>query len=192
MAMLLFVLGGCASPVMKVSPEASYAPTSDKALIVFLRPSTLGGAIQSSVYDISGSTDRFIGIVSAKTKTAYLTEPGRKTFMVVAENADFMEATLDAGKTYYALVSPRMGVVSARFSLLPIHNDTTSKYRTESNEFKDWVTSTHYVENTDASHAWYAQNKADVLAKKADYLQKWNKMLPKDKAVLTLHASDGR
>ena len=45
----------------------------------------------------------FIGILSGKTKVAHLTEPGEKLFMVIGENADFMKATLEAGKTYYAL-----------------------------------------------------------------------------------------
>jgi uncharacterized protein YceK len=187
------LLGGCASVAMQANPAASYSPTRDKALIIFLRPSSFGGAIQSTVFDVNQKDkNEFIGIVSSKTKIAYLTEPGEKLFMVIGENADFMNATLEAGKTYYALVSPRMGFWKARFSLFPIHNDTTSKYRTESDEFKDWMSSTQYVENTEASRGWYEANKLSVLQKKEEYLQKWNRMAPADKALLTLKANDGK
>jgi hypothetical protein len=177
---------------MSVSTATGYEPTKDKALIVFLRPSVYGGGVQASVYDITGGSENFIGIMSGKTKAAYLAEPGEKLFMVIGENADFMKAILEPGKTYYALVSPRVGFWKARFSLLPIHRDATSKYRTESDEFKEWISTTLYVENTEASHAWYRLNKASVQIKKGEYMQKWDRMLPQDKAVLTLRANDGK
>jgi len=36
--------------------------------VVFLRASSLGGAIQSSVYDTGDKADKFIGIVSEKNR----------------------------------------------------------------------------------------------------------------------------
>ena len=42
-----------------------------------------------------------------------------------------------------------------------------------------------------AADAWYADHKASIDGKKADYLKKWNVMLPADKAELTLKAEDG-
>jgi hypothetical protein len=110
--------------------------------------------------------------------------------MVIAENADFVDATLEAGKTYYLLISPRPGVWKARFSLLPVHNNPAAKYSVHSEDFKEWM-SGEFVENTDASLKWYQNNKASVDKKKAEYLEKWNRMLPVDRAALTLHASDG-
>jgi len=191
---LFSLLGGCAtqSKLVTIVPAASYEPTRDKALIVFLRPSLFGGGVQATVYDITGNSETFIGILSGQTKAAHLTEPGEKLFMVVGENADFMKATLEAGKTYYALVSPRVGVWKARFSLLPVRKDTTSKYRTESDEFKEWLNKSQYIENTEASHAWYRLNKTNVQAKRIEYLEKWDRMLPQDKEVLTLRANDGK
>ncbi len=40
--------------------------------------------------------------------------------MVVSEAADFAKADVEAGKTYYVLVTPRMGWWKARFSLRPL------------------------------------------------------------------------
>lgn len=122
---------------------------------------------------------------------AYQAEPGVHRFMVIAENADFVDATLEAGKTYYILVSPRMGAWKARFSLLPIHPDAKAEYNTQSADFKKWMASTSVVEATESNTAWYEKNKASIEAKKADYLRKWTVMLPQDKAVLTINAEDG-
>lgn len=107
MLFVLLVLGGCQSALM-VAPttEAEPKATADKALVVFMRPSSLGGAVQSSVYDTRAEgNDVFAGVVSSKSKVAYLAEPGEHLFMVVSENADFLAANLEAGKRYYVLVA---------------------------------------------------------------------------------------
>jgi len=111
--------------------------------------------------------------------------------MVIAENADFVDATLEAGKTYYILVSPRMGAWKARFSLLPIHPDAKAEYNTQSADFKKWTEKSNFVEVTPSNQAWYEKHKADIEEKKTDYLKKWTVMLPQDKAVLTIKPEDG-
>lgn len=162
-----------------------------KAQIVFMRPSSYGGAIQSSVYHLNNGKEEFIGIVSTGTKVAYNVPPGEQLFMVVAENADFMIAHMLPNKTYYALVSPRIGMWKARFSLLPIHNDPAAKYNLNGEEFIKWMASTKFVELAASGRTWYQENAASVAEKRADYLVKWNRMLPEDKASLILHEKDG-
>lgn len=192
--LLLAGLTGCQSSLM-VKSSASTAepvPASGKALVVFMRPSFFGGAIQSSVYDTHDSGDTFIGIVSTKDKIGYQADPGDHLFMVVAENADFMIAHLDAGKTYYVLVSPRMGMWKARFSLLPIHNDASAKYSTQSADFSQWMSKTSWVSVTPQAKQWYADHAADIHAKKMDYMQKWDKASAQQKEELTLKADDGK
>ena len=73
--LLLTGLTGCQSSLMVRSGPGSAEPTPapGKALVVFMRPSSFGGAIQSSVYDTHASADTFIGIVSSKDKIAYQT-----------------------------------------------------------------------------------------------------------------------
>lgn len=186
------LFAGCASTHMLKSERASYTPTDNKALIIFMRPSSFGGAIQSSVFDLLPGDDKLIGIVSTKTKVAYDAEPGEHLFMVIAENADFMRAYLEPGKTYYALVSPRIGVWKARFSLLPIHNDSKAKYSLLSADFTDWDTSTQFVELTPSAQQWANENRANIQEKKTDYLQKWDTKPEPKKEELTLRAQDGR
>lgn len=164
---------------------------SGKAMLVIMRPSYYGGAIASSVYDISGEQTKLIGVLGPKDKIAYQVEPGQHRFMVVAENADFMEAALEAGKTYYAVVRARPGVWKARFSLLPIHAISADDYNLQGAEFQKWNAASEWVERTDRADAWYADNRASVDEKRRDYLLKWDRMAPSDKAELVLHAEDG-
>ena len=189
---MLSLLGGCvATSSYMTKAGAVPQPTSDKALVVFMRPSRYGGGIQASVYDTRGGSSEFIGIVSAKTKVGYLANPGQHLFMVIGENADFLNADLRAGKTYYVLVSPRMGAWKARFSLLPIHSDASAKYSTRSSDFAQWQQETRFVQTAPAANGWYQAHAADVSAKQAEYMRKWNAASERQKAELTLHADDG-
>lgn len=191
---LLFLF---AVPAMAKEPLAVHAldqhpqPEPGKALVMFMRPSSVGFAIAASVYDAPDGDTHFIGVVRSKQKMAYQAEPGAHRFMVIAENADFMDATLEAGKTYYVLIQPRMGVWKARFSLFPVHNHADPGDTLQSPDFPKWDARTEVVATTPAGEAWYEDNRASVAEKKADYLEKWNRMLASDRAELTLHANDG-
>jgi hypothetical protein len=173
---------------MKSVPEAQapYVLAASESQIVFMRPSFLGGAVQSSVFDVTGNKDELIGIVSAGTKVRYVTQPGEHLFMVIGESADFMRAYVDPGKTYYALVTPRMGFWKARFSLKPVRRDEL-----DGETFKGWDKSTSFVENTEQSRQWARENRHSISTKKAEYLQKWAAKSPADKAEVTLTVNDG-
>jgi hypothetical protein len=162
-----------------------------KAMLVIMRPSYYGGAIAASVYDITGDQTVLIGVLGPKDKIAYQVAPGSHRFMVVAENADFMEATLDAGKTYYAVVRARPGVWKARFSLLPIHATSSDQYNLQDPEFQKWNSASEWVERTERADAWFAEHQASIEEKRSDYLAKWDRMAPNDKAELILNAGDG-
>jgi hypothetical protein len=162
-----------------------------KAMLVIMRPSHAGGAIAASVYDVTGEQITLIGVLGPKDKVAYQVAPGPHRFMVVAENADFMEATLDAGKTYYAVLRARPGLWKARFSLLPIHATSADQYNLQDPEFQKWNAASEWVERTERADAWFAENHASVEGKHRDYLVKWDRMAPNDKAELVLNATDG-
>jgi len=178
----MLLISGCASQHMRpAGPDAaaSYAPGQDQATVIFMRPSSVGGAIQSSVFDVTGSENNLIGIVSYKTKVAYKVAPGEHLFMVIGESADFMKAVLDAGKIYYALVTPRIGVWKARFSLKPVHKDELN-----SEKFNDWNSSCEFVENTDASFQWAKEEMEGIQEKRTSYFEKWMKKPEADRPVL--------
>lgn len=183
-AALLYGCAGTIKHMEEVPGNPTVGPDPGKAVVVFMRPSGFGFAIQSSVFEVVGDNPTLVGIVAAKTKVAYQTTPGKHVFMVVSEAADFMSADLQAGKTYHALVTPRMGMWKARFSLKPV-----TKQELSSSDFTGWVSGTRLVQNTPASNAWAQDNVADIRSKRAAYYDEW---LGKPEAERpSLAASDG-
>ena len=186
------LLAGCASnPMAPVADQTVPAAASDTAQVVFMRDAYTGKAIVSSLYDVTDGKTQFIGVMANGTKIAYPTTPGKHTFMVVSEAADFMEADLVAGKTYYALVTPRMGLWKARFSLWPISNEADAAHSLKSKNFKGWVEDTDLVTNSPKSLAWYERVKASVEKKRAEYWPVWQEKSAADVAARTLKPTDG-
>lgn len=162
-------------------------PDQSMATIVFMRPSIFGAAIKSSVFDITSGKNEVIGILPAKKKISYRVDPGNYFFMVIGENADFMRAELEAGKTYYCLVQVRMGAWKARFSLVPIRN-----MELDGEEFLKWQKKTKQIENRDQARAWSAKHAQSIEHKREKYLPKWEEKSAAEKADYTLRKEDGR
>jgi hypothetical protein len=113
----LLFLSSCAGSSEYMKPAVSQiAPTQDKALVRFMRPSGLGAAISFNVFDGS----RILGNSVAKSQFDYLTEPGHHVFMATAENKAFMEADLTPGKVYYVLLRVYPGAWRARVAFVPV------------------------------------------------------------------------
>lgn len=166
-AVCLFSCAG-STRLMKPVKDASYEPIENKAVIIFMRPHTMGFAVQSVVYDVIGNENKLVGVVSAKKKVAYITDPGEHLFMVIGESADFMKAELTANKTYYTLVTPRMGWNKARFSLAPVHKNQVNPANLES-----WKNSCMFTENTDASYNWAEKHAHNIEKMRTRYYEKW-------------------
>lgn len=183
------VLTGCAGTVKnmkEVTDEVTAVkPRQDEAVVVFMRPSGLGFAIQSSVYEIKNDAPSLVGIVAAKTKVAQRVPAGKHLYMVIGENADFMTADLAPNKTYYAYVSPRMGMWKARFVLEP--KTSTDLAATD---FKNDYNECRLVETTDESQAWMAENLNSIKSKRAEYYKDWLQKPAEER--LQLRLEDGR
>ena len=168
------LLAGCAGTVtnMREVPagEPAMAPEPGKSLVVFMRPSGFGFAIQSSVFEVRDNDPLLIGIVAAKAKVGYKVEPGKRLFMAVGESADFMTVELEPNKTYYVQVTPRMGLWKARFSLDPVH-----KADLEKADFKSSFDECRWVEKTPASDNWALGNMASIQSKRTEYYADWLK-----------------
>lgn len=186
------LLFGCASNPMKVSGEVAVSkPAANEAQVVFMRDSFVGSAISASLYDVTEKEPVFIGVITNGTKVIYTTSPGEHTFMVVSEAADFMEANLAAGKTYYSIVTPRMGAWKARFSMWPVKTDPSAEYNTGSKDFESWKNNTKVATNTDAARAWYEVNKASIIKKQQEYWAVWQEKSEADVAKRSLSSEDG-
>ena len=187
--LLALLLSACAGTVkhMQTVPldKVVTAPGRGNSMIVFLRPSGIGYAVQSSVFEIVEDTPTLIGIVAAKKKVSYQLEPGEHLFMIIGENADFMLAKLVANRTYYAIVTPRMGWWKARFSLKPIHAD-----KLNSSQLGEWLTNCEWVEKTSASDLWASNNMPSIKSKYQDYYSDWISKSWSDRPKL--HIQDGK
>jgi len=171
------VLNGCApmythghsNHMNELPMTTAVEPQDNKALIVFMRPVGAAYRQMSTVFDVSGDEIKIIGIIPNMKKIAYQVEPGQYIFMVLGETTDYMSADVEAGKTYYARVVERMGAWKARFSLLPVLEKDF-----ESEEGKNWLKNTQYVESTDSAHAWYKKHKESIVNKHKINFAKWN------------------
>ena len=189
---VLFIAGCASTPQMNIATNQTIPQASqDEAQVIFLRSSGLGRVIAASLYDVTDGNIEFIGIINNSTKVPYTTKPGKRTFMVVSEAADFMEAELVPGKNFFSLVTPRMGAWKARFSLWPIKNDANADYHTGMPEYTKWMESTKLVENTEQANTWYEKNKASTKAKYDKYWPVWQQKSKEDIARRTLTPSDG-
>jgi hypothetical protein len=184
LAIALAACGGAAQMVPTSEPPPMRA---GEALVVFMRASNLGGLVASSVFDVTGPEAKFVAIVYPGQKFAHQVSAGEHTFMVVGESADFMRATVVAGRTYYALVTPRVGVWKARFSFRPVRENELG-----GSEFASWDSSTQFVTNSPASLNWAQQNMADVNSKRAQYWPEWMSKPLHQQQSQTLLPIDGR
>ena len=176
------LVGGCASKNMDLVNADAYVtkPSPGKALVFFIRDTSFGGAIQAALYDET----EFIGTSSANTHIAYMANPGKHMFMITGESADFMEADLQAGKTYYADVVPRMGVWKARFSFRP-HNGQVDRAAEERS-----LSGTKQVSVNASGIAWGEGSRNSAQKMKDKYLPEWQSKSDDTKQIL--HSDSGR
>ncbi len=110
-ALAVVVSTGCAGPAQFVLHEdvrgvVPRAP-SDKALVVFARPSLQGRGFNTRLYD----GDKLVGLVTGKSYFVYEATPGKHLFaslghdMAKYTNFSFLEADLAPGKTYFVWAS---------------------------------------------------------------------------------------
>lgn len=185
-ALLPLGIGACDTvPMTKADQEPVIRP--GESMVVFMRSSFYGGAFSASVYDVSGDDPQFIGIINMGTKIGYPVKPGKHTFMVVSEVADFMEASVAAGRTYYALVTPRIGISKARFSFRPVRQHELS-----GSEFTGWNSATHFVVKSPESESWAMSNAPDIQSKRNQYWVQWVNKPEPARAEQTLNLEDGR
>lgn len=168
----LLLLSGCAGTLKHmqlVGPDAvPDSPAPGKSMVVFMRPSILGFAFQSSVFDVTGGDPELVGLMPAGHKMAREFDPGIRLFMAIGESADFMHANLAANKTYYALVTPRLGASKARFSLTPV-----KARQVGTDEHEKWLASCQWIEKSDTSDEWAQTNMISILARQKKYYPAW-------------------
>lgn len=175
---------GCATTehMTAVQGQTEVKPDPGRSMVVFMRPSSYGGAILATVYDDMD----YIGTIPANTKFSYQTEPGEHMFMVIGESADFMKADLAPDKTYYARVAARMGVWKARFSFIPYNGSEPES------ELQEWINDTILNKVNEKGGQWASEHAASIKEKHDEYLPKWQQKDFASQAKQTLLRSSGR
>ena len=181
---LVMTIYGCAVPVPKMNhsmvARAVTSPDPGKALIIFMRPNGVAFNTHVIVYH----NDTLVGTVPYNSKLAYMVNPGKHIFMAISEAADFMQADLVAGKTYYAQLVPRMGWWRARFSFRAI-----SKNDLQTEEVKKWIADSQFVKNAGSLYKWDEVHRANVNLKREKYFPEWDAKDESEKP--TLRQDDG-
>jgi hypothetical protein len=189
LALLAVLAGGCANQLrgMRAVPpgQVNARPPADRAAVVFLRPSTSTGAHSASLFELRpGAEDRFVGILVAETQLVDHVPAGRTRFMVLGRGAEFLDADLEAGKTYrVALLPPPPGTSDSFFTLVPVRGTDLRPW-----PVRQCTESCGFVENTERSRAWAQRTWSSIQRKKAAYLPKWEARADRP----ALRAADGR
>ena len=87
-----------------------------KAVVYFVRTSSLGFAINFSYLDSA----KLIGRFNGPKYIRYECEPGKHLLWARSENRDYIEADLEPGKIYLIEAVPQMGALKAGVSLSQI------------------------------------------------------------------------
>jgi hypothetical protein len=111
-------------------------------------------------------------------------------FMVVGESADFLKADLTDTKTYYSIVSPRMGFWKARFSLHPVRNTEDTKFKYDSKEFVEMQSDSKFVKSGVKAKDWAAKNAKSINKKLSSYLPKWQQKAIEKQQEATINKED--
>src|SRR5688572_28868858 len=88
----------------------------NKAVVYFVRPTSIGFAINFSYFD----STQLIGKFNGPAYIRYECEPGKHLFWACSENRDFVEAEVEAGKIYFIEAAVMMGAVKAAVDLKPL------------------------------------------------------------------------
>ena len=123
------LLAGCTAPLrgMRAVPAGQVNLTSpaDQAAIVFMRQ--VRAATSTSLFELRGQPDRF---------------------MVIGQSASFMDAEVQAGKTYYVAVVPG-DLAQEQFVFRPLRPADL-----EMPDIRECLASCVWVEDTEKSQAW--------------------------------------
>ena len=160
------VYGGVGKNLSEVGGTGLDLPltSEDKALVVFFLASKRSGGVHATLAD----GDEFITHLVKRTCFYYQSVPGYHMFSVVGEAADFLEADLMAGKTYFIQVAPRMGAWKARFSLLPFTEQSGNW-----DKHDKWLSSCKVVVPTPHAFEWAKEKKEELAVKRKKYFVKW-------------------
>lgn len=170
---------GCGSKMRRIDPAAvndSVAP--DETAIVFMRSSIAGALVKAPVFEAAeDGTLKHIAIMHSRTKYLHRTSPGKHRYIVCGESSEMLEADMEAGKTYYVYVNPRLGWFKARFSFSPVSDLTDETFK---NDFMRYA----WITNKPQAEEWFLDNLPSLRKKYINALEDYNEEKPEDRKII--------
>jgi hypothetical protein len=100
---------------LQVDAQSIEPAPADKAVVYFVRTSSMGFAINFTYVDSA----LLIGKFSGQGYIRYTCDPGKHLLWARSENRDFVEADVEAGKIYFIEAIVTMGAMKAAVQLDP-------------------------------------------------------------------------
>jgi hypothetical protein len=195
LALVLLVLGGCASEPVKpmfteTASQSLPPPPPDKAQIVFVEPiNSIQGLFPVGLYEVDDGSRTLLAITGAHSKAVVLLPPGHHRLMANHSGmiAHYLDAHVEAGKRYYVLLR---FIYGHGFQLRPLRPSPGSDYSILSKDFPSWISSTRFVETTPEGVGHFEKIKDAVSKSQADGWKAWLEKTDQERAELTLNPQD--
>jgi hypothetical protein len=176
--MLILFMVSCA-PKYMIQHEPMQKPSEGKALVNFIRPSSVGGAAQVTIWD----NDKLIGYTAGKMAFQYECDPGKHIFISWSEFKSPVEAELLPNRVYYIILRIRPGWWRARLHQVPINP--------QHEMWQDALTWQKTLPTYKPDAAALAQIEAKNHPKIIEYLQQYHTEVDGTKYVQYLRPEDG-
>jgi hypothetical protein len=161
--LVALVASGCSSSGPMIKAQRISEPPQGKALVTFVRPSAVGGAVAFGIWD-SGS---LVGVLNSGTCIQYEATPGEHYFLGRAENWSCVKADLAAGRHYVVKANPVFGVWKARLAFDPV---TAADYGKQLKDVQKWLAQLQPMIPDPQQVETYSQpRRTEVLAAQATF-----------------------
>lgn len=181
------LLTGCASPLMTPVENPDNTIPKNKAVVTFIRTSAFGGGIQAPIArEKNGDDVDFVGVASTGKQIRDVVDPGEYNYVVSGENADVLNANVEANKAYYVRVEPRMGLWKARFVLYKVTSDEL-KDELQQQRIKDCKV----VKVNEDGERWFTIHKEEMRSKLLIGREKYKKLEGDQLMIRTIKPEEG-
>ena len=125
LALLPAALAACSTTTYMRDAQPTPSPGPEEAKVIIYRTSSFGGAEHFPVYELVDHEDgRLLGFTETDRYFEYRCPPGKHLFVTWGEGEAFIEADLEAGKTYFIRTYSKFGVLSARPGFAPVGQES--------------------------------------------------------------------
>lgn len=182
---LLIVLISTNVFAQETTNEILTKPGKGKCMVYIARREAGAFLIKFSLYD----GDLFLGKLAARKYLAYECDPGQHTFIAKGENTFYVDANLEEDRTYVLDLRLKMGIVTARASLVPL-DKSNKKFEKQKEKFLSFIEKKKGElltedDNTEINNG-SDEEKADSIDTSSKLMKKFSKMKEEGKKMTVI------